>query len=399
VRRGYADPPVSTVRYMGRQALGVGVSMRKGGDILALGENLDRAIARVAATLPVGMEIERVNDQPRAVRASVGEFVRSVAEAVIIVLAVSFLSLGLRTGVVVALSIPLVLSVTFLLMQAFGVGLHKISLGALILALGLLVDDAIIAVEMMAVKMEEGMERFKAASFAYTSTAFPMLTGTLVTAAGFLPIATAKSSTGEYTLSIFQVVVISLLTSWVVAVIVIPFLGYHLLAARREHDGALSRRFPALGRLHALSRGFTQRFRRLVEWCVTWRKTVILVTVALFAASIFGFRFVQQQFFPSSTRLELLVDLKLAEGSSYWATEREVRKLEAQGPLHELRELRGCRQRAFLSSAGSATAELVVCAVCHHDSRPEEPRASADDASFVAGGRRILRSAYARAAP
>jgi multidrug efflux pump len=328
VTRGYADPPVSTVRYMGRQALGIGVSMRKGGDILALGENLDRVVDRVAPTLPVGMEIERVNDQPRAVRASVGEFVRSVAEAVIIVLAVSFLSLGLRTGVVVALSIPLVLSVTFLCMQAFGVGLHKISLGALILALGLLVDDAIIAVEMMAVKMEEGMERFKAASFAYTSTAFPMLTGTLVTAAGFLPIATAKSSTGEYTLSIFQVVVISLLTSWVVAVIVIPFLGYHLLAVRRDHDSALSRRFPALGRLNVLSRGFTQSFRRLVEWCVTWRKTVILVTVVAFAASVFGFRFVQQQFFPSSTRLELLVDLKLAEGSSYWATEREVRKLE-----------------------------------------------------------------------
>ena len=337
VSRGFVDPPQSKMRFMGEEALGIGVSMRKGGDIITLGRNLDNELDRIEKTLPVGMEITRVNDQPRAVKASISEFVRSVSEAVVIVLAVSFLSLGFRTGIVVALSIPLVLSLTFMFMNIFDVGLHSISLGALILALGLLVDDAIIAVEMMALKMEEGMDRVKAASFAYTSTAFPMLTGTLVTAAGFLPIATARSSTGEYTLSIFQVVVTALLISWVVAVIVIPYLGYHLLpahlAGRNGHAGTHQpgwfERLPVIGRLAIFGRNFYAHFRDVVEWCITWRKTVIVATVALFALSIFGFKFVQQQFFPSSTRVELLVDMKLAEGSSYWATEREVRKLEA----------------------------------------------------------------------
>ncbi len=346
VKRGFADPPQPKMRFQGHEAIGIGVSMRKGGDIIALGRNLDRELERIEKTLPVGLEVDRINDQPKAVRASVNDFVRSVAEAVIIVLAVSFLSLGVRTGLVVALSIPLVLAMTFLFMQIFDVGLHKISLGALILALGLLVDDAIIAVEMMAVKMEEGMDRFKAASFAYTSTAFPMLTGTLVTAAGFLPIATARSATGEYTLSIFQVVVIALLISWVAAVIVIPYLGFHLLPAHPHggHDsdaagGAHSARpawftrLPLIGgTLATLARGagnFYAHFRDIVEWCITWRKTVIVVTVATFGLSVFGFRYVQQQFFPSSTRPEILVDLKLPEGASYWATEREVKKMEA----------------------------------------------------------------------
>ena len=339
VTRGFVDPPQTKLRFMGDEAVGIGVSMRRGGDIVALGRNLDVELDRIEKTLPVGMEITRVNDQPRAVRASIGEFVRSVSEAVAIVLAVSFLSLGLRTGIVVALSIPLVLSLTFMFMNIFEVGLHSISLGALILALGLLVDDAIIAVEMMAMKMEEGMDRVKAASFAYTSTAFPMLTGTLVTAAGFLPIATAKSSTGEYTLSIFQVVVIALLISWVVAVIVIPYLGFHLLPAHmigkngKDHRPPQRRgwfeRLPVIGRVAAFGRDFHAHFRDIVEWCVTCRKTVIVATVVLFALSVAGFGYVQQQFFPSSTRVELLVDLKLAEGSSYWATEREVKKLEA----------------------------------------------------------------------
>jgi multidrug efflux pump len=338
VTRGYSDPPVSRLRYMGHDALGIGVSMQKGGDIIGLGDNLDRELTRIEKNLPVGLTISRINDQPRAVRQSVGEFVRSVAEAVIIVLAVSFLSLGVRTGVVVALSIPLVLAMTFMFMNVFDVGLHKISLGALILALGLLVDDAIIAVEMMAVKMEEGWDRFKAASYAYTSTAFPMLTGTLVTAAGFLPIATAKSGTGEYTLSIFQVVVISLLISWVAAVIVIPYLGFHLLPDLSRHHHAPRKtpwyeRLPVVGgiiaRIGAAGRNFSAHFRDIVEWCVTWRKTVIAITIATFALSVVGFKFVQQQFFPDSTRLELLVDLKLPEGASYWAIEKEVKKMEA----------------------------------------------------------------------
>jgi multidrug efflux pump len=333
ITRGYVDPPVSKMRFMGREALGLGVSMQKGGDIIALGGNLDRALDRIEKTLPVGLSISRVNDQPRAVRSSVGEFVDSVAEAVLIVLAVSFLSLGVRTGVVVALSIPLVLALTFMFMSIFDVGLHKISLGALILALGLLVDDAIIAVEMMAVKMEQGMDRFKAASFAYTSTAFPMLTGTLVTAAGFLPIATARSATGEYTLSIFQVVVISLLISWVAAVIVIPYLGYHLLPAvkpgHEAHQPGWFARLPLIAPVAAAARNFYARFRDVVEWCITWRKTVIAITVAAFVLALAGFGLVQQQFFPSSTRPELLVDLKLPEGASYWATEKEAKKLEA----------------------------------------------------------------------
>jgi multidrug efflux pump len=335
VWRGYADPPGPKMRVMGRDALGLGVSMKKGGDIVALGKRLDAEVERIEQRLPAGLDLVRVNDQPRAVRDSIGEFTRSVAEAVIIVLAVSFFSLGLRTGMVVALSIPLVLAATFFFMHAFGVGLHKISLGSLILALGLLVDDAIIAVEMMAVKIEQGFDRARAAAFAYTSTAFPMLTGTLVTAAGFLPIATAQSTTGEYTRSIFQVVTIALLVSWVVAVVVIPYLGYRILPVRHTDRGARPVRAGTLGvfdRADAWVRSrtdsFYRRFGRSVEWCLDHRWLVIAGTLAAFAVSVWGFRFVPQQFFPDSTRLELLVDLKLPEGSSLAATEVESRRME-----------------------------------------------------------------------
>jgi multidrug efflux pump len=349
VRRGYTDPAQPRMRYNGKNALGLAVSMRAGGDIIQLGRHLDETAARLVKTLPVGLEFDRVADQPRAVARSVGEFVDTLAIAVGIVLLVSFFSLGFRTGLVVALSIPLVLAMTFAAMKYFGIDLHKISLGALVLALGLLVDDAIIAVEMMAIKMEQGYDRVKAAAFAYTSTAFPMLTGTLVTAAGFLPIATAKSGTGEYTRSIFEVVTIALLISWFAAVVLIPYLGYKLLP---EHGAPPSRfenllrlwRKRALARLPAALRvgdapahdahdpystPFYQRFRALVEWCVARRKTVIAATVALFVLAIVGFGFVQQQFFPDSTRPELLVDIKLTEGSSLTATEAEVKKLEA----------------------------------------------------------------------
>jgi len=349
VRRGYTDPAQPRMRYNGKNALGLAVSMRAGGDIIELGKHLDEAAARLAKTLPVGLDFDRVADQPRAVARSVGEFVDTLAIAVGIVLLVSFFSLGFRTGLVVALSIPLVLAMTFAAMKYFGIDLHKISLGALVLALGLLVDDAIIAVEMMAIKMEQGMDRVKAAAFAYTSTAFPMLTGTLITAAGFLPIATAKSGTGEYTRSIFEVVTIALLISWFAAVVLIPYLGYKLLpergAAPSRFEAVLRRwRKRALARLPASLRGenrhvdhdahdpyatpFYQRFRKLVEWCVQRRKTVIAATVAMFVLAILGFGFVQQQFFPDSTRPELLVDMKLTEGSSLAATEKEVKKLE-----------------------------------------------------------------------
>jgi len=350
VYRGYADPPGQKMRFKGQEAFGIGVSMKKGGDIIELGHSLDREIARLRQEMPVGLEINEVTSQPRAVKRSINDFVRVLAEAVVIVLAVSFFSLGLRTGLVVALSIPLVLALTFLFMNLFDIGLHKISLGALILALGLLVDDAIIAVEMMAIKMEQGWDRMRAAAFAYTSTAMPMLTGTLVTAAGFLPIATAQSGTGEYTRSIFQVSVIALLVSWVAAVVVIPYLGFKLLPDFTNHKparlaGSLARRLPFLARMLKVSadgkplaaahdhdvyqRPFYRRFRALVDWCVEYRKTVILVTLGLFALAIYGFGKVPQQFFPASNRPELLIELRLPEGSSFAATEAQVKKLEA----------------------------------------------------------------------
>jgi multidrug efflux pump len=345
VSRGYEDPPRERIRYMGRESLLIGVSMREGGDIIELGHNLDKAVASVTAQLPVGLELHPVSSQPQAVQRSVNDFVKSLTEAVVIVLGVSLLSLGLRTGIVVAITIPVVLAITFWLMHLFNVGLHKISLGALILALGLLVDDAIIAVEMMASKMEQGWDRTKAASFAYTSTAMPMLSGTLVTAAGFLPIATAASTTGEYTRSIFQVVVIALLVSWLAAVVFVPYLGYRLLP---DHTASNTRpsRFARLlmrvsprlaARLQAPPRHtthdiyctpFYRGFRAMVGACVRHRWAVILLTLGLFAGAMFGFKFVQQQFFPDSTRPELLVDLRLADGASWTATETEVKRLE-----------------------------------------------------------------------
>ncbi|QSL93512.1 efflux RND transporter permease subunit [Ectopseudomonas toyotomiensis] len=326
VKRGFNDPPAPRMRFMGEDAIGIAVAMKDGGDILVLGKALEGEFARLQQTLPLGMGLRKVSDQPAAVKTGVGEFVKVLVEALVIVLAVSFFSLGVRTGLVVALVIPLVLAMTFAAMYYLGIGLHKISLGALVLGLGLLVDDAIIAVEMMAIKMEQGYDRFKAASFAWTSTAFPMLTGTLITAAGFLPIATAQSGTGEYTRSIFQVVAISLIASWIAAVMFVPYLGDKLL--------------PDLAKLHAAKHGgsagghdpystpFYRRVRATVEWCVRRRGIVILLTIALFVASVLLFRFVPQQFFPASGRLELMVDIKLEEGASLSATEAEVHRLE-----------------------------------------------------------------------
>ena len=332
VRRGFNDPPAPRMRFMGEDAIGLAVAMKDGGDILVLGKALEGEFSRIQKNLPAGMQLRKVSDQPAAVKTGVGEFVQVLVEALAIVLLVSFFSLGVRTGMVVALSIPLVLAMTFACMYYLGIGLHKISLGALVLALGLLVDDAIIAVEMMAIKMEQGFDRIRAASYAWTSTAFPMLTGTLITAAGFLPIATAQSGTGEYTRSIFQVVTIALLASWVAAVMFVPYLGERLL--------------PDLAKIHAAKHGtsdgqpdpygtpFYQCVRRLVAWCVVHRKTVIVLTVGLFIASVMLFRFVPQQFFPASNRLELMVDLKLAEGASLANTTGEVKRLEAMLKEH-----------------------------------------------------------------
>lgn len=321
VYRGYTDPPLAKVRYMGSEAIVLAVSMAKGGDILELGADLDAAFNRIKADLPVGIEVHQYANQPQVVSRSVNEFMKTLAEAIIIVLAVSFFSLGFRTGLVVALSIPLVLAVTFLMMMLYGIDFQRISLGALIIALGLLVDDAIIAVEMMSTKMEQGWERMKAASFVYTSTAFPMLTGTLITAAGFMPVGFAKSSAGEYTFSIFAVVTIALLVSWVVAVLFTPYLGFKLLPDYESHSEH---------GFDVYQKPFYRRFRTVVTWCVVRRKTVIGLTAGLFALSIYGFQFVQNQFFPSSNRPELLIDLWLPQGASFEATENEAKRLEEQ---------------------------------------------------------------------
>ncbi|MDP3087880.1 MAG: efflux RND transporter permease subunit [Methylotenera sp.] len=339
IYRGYEDPPRDSTRFNGIDTLLLGISMSDGGDVIALGKILDKKIVRIAQQLPVGLSLKPVTLQPKIVANSVNDFVTSLVEALVIVLSVSLLSLGLRSGIVVAITIPIVLSATFLIMNIFDIGLHKISLGALILALGLLVDDAIIAVEMMSSKMEQGWSRMRAASFAYTSTSMPMLTGTLVTVAGFLPIATAASSTGEYTRSIFQVSAIALIISWFAAVICVPYLGYHLLPNYNKAPQS-SRLVTWLKKTLHLSENdknhhhdiyntaFYNTFRRLVITCVRYRKTVIAITFGLFVLSVLSFGQVQQQFFPDSTRLEIVVDLRLTEGASYQATNTEVKKLE-----------------------------------------------------------------------
>lgn len=320
VYRGFQDPAAPKVRYQGQEALAIAVAMREGGDILVLGKALEQEFARLEQTLPIGMTLTKVSDQPAAVKTSVGEFVQVLIEALAIVLLVSFFSLGFRTGLVVAISIPIVLAMTFTVMHYLNIGLHKISLGSLVLALGLMVDDAIIAVEMMAIKMEQGYNRIKAASFAWTSTAFPMLTGTLITAAGFLPIATAASSVGEYTRSIFQVVGISLVVSWIAAVMFVPYLGYYLLPDNK-HQQAAEAHDPYDTR-------FYRAVRALVNWCVGHRWLVIGVTLLVFSGAVALFKFVPKQFFPESTRLEMMVDLKLTEGASLSATEQQVQRLE-----------------------------------------------------------------------
>lgn len=321
VYRAYVDPPRFQMRFNGADAIGLAVSMADGGNVLELGPALDAAMARMEADLPIGIQVHKVADQPNIVKRSVLEFLKVLAEAVSIVLLVSFLSLGLRTGFVVALSIPLVLAATFLGMQLAGIDLQRISLGALIIALGLLVDDAMIAIEMMSVKMEQGWDRFKAATFAYTSTAFPMLTGTLITVVGFMPVSFARSNAGEYTASIFSVVGMALLISWVVAVLFIPFLGCRLLpsVARRQGNQAEA----------VYHKPFYARFRRLVAWCVRRRWLVIGLTLAAFSASLYGFRFVDQSFFPTSNRYELIVDLWLPQGASFEATRDQAQRLEA----------------------------------------------------------------------
>jgi len=330
VRRGVAEPPQVLVRHQGRQVVAVGVSMARGGDIIALGKRLRAEAGAIRQALPAGITLEQVQDQPQAVARSVGEFVRVLLEAIAVVLAVSFISLGLHTkplridirpGMVVALTIPLVLAITFVTMYYWGVGLHKISLGSLIIALGLLVDDAIIAVEMMVRKLEEGHDKVYAATYAYDATSMPMLTGTLITAAGFLPIGLAQSVTGEYTFAIFAVTSAALVISWIVSVYFVPWMGAALLHTRPRVQGQAHELFDS---------PFYGRLRRLVDACVRHRWLTIGLTVAIFAAGLAGMGRVQQQFFPDSSRPEILVDLWLPEGSTVRESEALARRFEAR---------------------------------------------------------------------
>ncbi|MDF2524402.1 MAG: acriflavin resistance protein [Clostridiales bacterium] len=301
VQRSYADPIEPKMYYNGEPSIGISISMDKGGNILTLGEELSKTIDQIKQDLPLGFEINQVSNQPKVVEESIGEFVKSLREAIIIVLIVCFISLGVRSGVVVALCIPLVIAGVFACMQMMGIDLHKVSLGALIIALGLLVDDAIIAVEMMSVKLEQGWDMFKAACFAYTATAFPMLTGTLITCAGFIPIGFAKGSAAEFTNSIFKVITIALLISWLVSVLVTPLLGSILIKVKTTvntgHD--------------IYDTKFYRLFRRILIWCLNRRKLVLGITMLCFICSIFLLKIVKQEFFPPSIRPELIVEMTL----------------------------------------------------------------------------------------
>ena len=345
VTRGYADPPGPQFRYNGQAAIGIGVSMKKGGNILDLGKVLHERMAVIEADLPVGIDVHLVANQPSVVHQSVGEFTHALFEAIVIVLLVSFVSLGIRAGAVVAISIPLVLAITFVAMQIMDISLQRISLGALVIALGLLVDDAMIAVEMMVKKLEEGYSKFFAATFAYTSTAFPMLTGTLVSVAGFLPVGFAHSAAGEYCFTLFAVVAVALLVSWFVAVIFTPCIGVVLLkeevrvpvaqGSQGTHGSQVAHGSQAAAHGPASEGRMTAAFRRVLLTCLRRRKLVIGATAAAFAISIVLFGLVQQQFFPASDRPELLIDLRLAQNASISATEAQVKRFEkvlAQDP-------------------------------------------------------------------
>ena len=319
VRRGLEDPPAAKTRYQGREAVLLGTTMAPGANVTEVGAAVEQTLKRIEQDLPVGVELGRISDQAQVVGKSIHEFLEALAEAIGIVLVVSLLALGWRAGLVVALTIPMVLAATFFVMSVMGIDLQRISLGALIIALGLLVDDAMIAVEMMDRKLEEGHDKLSAATFAYTSTAFPMLTGTLITVAGFIPVGFAQSQAGEYVSTLFWVTGIALMISWFAAVYFTPWIGYRLLKVRKvkasDHHGAFdSRPYRAI--------------RAVVAWCVRRRGTVVALTFAVLVASAASFAFIPKQFFPTSNRPEILVDLWLPEGSSFKETENEAKRLE-----------------------------------------------------------------------
>jgi multidrug efflux pump subunit AcrB len=318
IKRGVEDPPAVRTRYQGREAVLLGMTMAAGANVTEVGAAVERTLKSIERDLPVGVALSRISDQAQVVTRSIDEFLEAFAEAVGIVLAVSLIALGWRAGLVVALTIPLVLATTIFIMSLMGIDLHRISLGALVIALGLLVDDAMIAVEMMDRKLKEGYDRLAAATFAYTSTAFPMLTGTLITIAGFIPVGFAQSSAGEYVSTLFWVTGVALIISWFAAVYFTPWIGYKVLKSYEfggaHHDVFDSRPYRAI--------------RSVVAWCVRRRWLVVGMTVAALAISVASFRFVPKQFFPTSNRLEILVDMWLPEGSSFADVERESRHLE-----------------------------------------------------------------------
>ena len=392
IHRGYQDPPQFSVRHNGAPAVVLALSTQKGTNGLAFGDALRAEAERIRASLPAGITLEQIADQPQVIGEAVGEFQLKFAVALGVVLVVSFLSLGWRTGIVVALAVPLTLALVFVVMDLMGIELQRVSLGALIISLGLLVDDAIIAVEMMVVKLEEGWDRVRAATFAWTSTAFPMLTGTLVTAAGFLPVGLARSTTGEYAGGIFWVVAIALLVARVVAVIFTPYLGVLLLPAPkhvRSHDAVYGTRPYRM-------------LRAVAAFSVRWRRSVVLATVALFVLSVGGMGLVRQQFFPSSARPELIVDITLRQGASHQATEAAVKKVEAalagDRDVRWYTSLYRRRSAALLPRLQPAAAERRDRDYRAHHPRCRGARARARAADGVCGRRGRAGSAGARVA-
>ncbi len=317
IERGYVDPPAPMFRYNGETAIGLAIGMKAGGNIEVFGQLLKEKMTSITADLPVGVGVHTVSDQAVVVKKAVGGFTSALFEAVVIVLVVSFISLGIRAGLVVACSIPLVLAMVFVFMEYSGITMQRISLGALIIALGLLVDDAMITVEVMVTRLEMGETKEQAATFAYTSTAFPMLTGTLVTVAGFVPIGLNASSAGEYTFTLFAVIAVALLVSWIVAVFFAPVLGVHILNSQKV-------------KAHETEPGRVGRaFEHGLLWCMRHRWITVIGTIVLFILSVVGMRFVQNQFFPSSDRPEILVDLNLPQNASIEETRKAVDRLEA----------------------------------------------------------------------
>ncbi|MBX4871861.1 efflux RND transporter permease subunit [Rhizobium bangladeshense] len=317
IKRGYVDPPSALFRFNGEPAIGLAIGMKQGANLLEFGEALDAEMKQVVADLPIGVDVHRVSDQPHVVDEAVSGFTRALFEAIVIVLVISFISLGLRAGMVVAISIPLVLAITFVVMEYSGISLQRISLGALIIALGLLVDDAMIAVEMMVARLEAGDDLRKAATHVYTSTAFPMLTGTLVTVAGFIPVGLNNSAAGEFTFTLFVVIAVSLVVSWIVAVLFTPLLGVTILPKTMKSHHEKKGRFAAV-------------FSWLLKLAMRWRWITIVATVGVFALSVGGMGLVQQQFFPNSDRTELVIDWNLPHNSSIAETNRQMAKFEKE---------------------------------------------------------------------